>query len=140
LEINGNEQRREIDARKAVPPSPLRGCRKNLLEELDLVLVGDEGSLVDAVAADQQLVVQGQSKLSQTDPLLQREVQRLDGTHKQTYWTDAPAVWLLVQNEVGFGFRGPAPLELGQINRVQERCNRSGNVMIRFLKTFEFFY
>ena len=90
---------------------------------------------MDAVAADQQLIVQGQSELSQTDPLLQREVQRLDGTHKQTYGTDAPAVWLLVQNKVGLGFRGPAPLELGQINIVQERCKRSGNVMIRFLKS-----
>lgn len=46
---------------------------------LDLVFVGDERRLVDAVPADQQLVVQSQSQFSQTETLLQREVQSLQG-------------------------------------------------------------
>lgn len=46
---------------------------------LDLVLVGDERRLVDAVPAHQQLVVQSQSQVGQTETLLQREVQGLRG-------------------------------------------------------------
>lgn len=60
---------------------------KDPLEELDLVLVRDESGLVDAVAADQQLIVQGQGELRQTDPLFQGEVQSLAGTkqHRSIY-------------------------------------------------------
>lgn len=50
---------------------------------LDLVLVGDERRLVDAVPADQQLVVQSQSQVCQTETLLQREVQSLKGDHQK---------------------------------------------------------
>lgn len=57
---------------------------RDLLQVLDLVLVGDERRLVDAVAADQQLVVQGQSQVGQTQALFQREVQSLGSRH-QTY-------------------------------------------------------
>lgn len=39
----------------------LTGGASNLLEVLDLVFVGDESCLVDAVPANQQLVVQSQS-------------------------------------------------------------------------------
>lgn len=50
---------------------------KNLLQVLDLVLVGDERRLVDAIPTDQQLVVQSQSQVCQAEMLLQREVQSL---------------------------------------------------------------
>ena len=54
------------------------------LKEVDLVLVGDEGGLVDAIAADQQLVVQRQGELGQAQSLVQREVQSLEDqtTHR----------------------------------------------------------
>lgn len=60
----------------------------NLLQVLDLVLVGDECRLVDAVTTDQQLVVQSKSQVCQTETLLQGEVQSLDRKHKQIrVWT-----------------------------------------------------
>lgn len=51
----------------------------NLLKKLDLILVGDECSLVDAIAADQQLIVQGKCEISQAQLLIQREIQSLHG-------------------------------------------------------------
>lgn len=51
---------------------------------LDLVLVGDERRLVDAIPADQQLVVQSQSQVCQAQTLLQREVQSLQGEQQKT--------------------------------------------------------
>lgn len=56
---------------------------ENLLQLLDLILVGDERRLVDAIPADQQLVVQSQSQVCQTETLLQREVQSLQGEHQK---------------------------------------------------------
>ena len=53
------------------------GSIKDLLQELDFVLVGDEGGLVDPIPTDQQLVIESQGQLGQTDLLVQREVQRL---------------------------------------------------------------
>lgn len=50
---------------------------------LDLVLVGDERRLVDPVPADQQLVVQRQSQVGQTETLLQRKVQSLPGPNNR---------------------------------------------------------
>lgn len=55
---------------------------RDLLQVLDLVFVGDERRLVDAVAADQQLIVQCQSQVGQTQALFQREVQSLGGWHQ----------------------------------------------------------
>lgn len=43
---------------------------ENLLQVLDLVLIGDERCLVDSVTTDQQLIVQSQSQVCQTETLL----------------------------------------------------------------------
>lgn len=56
---------------------------ENLQQVLDLVLVGDERRLVDPVPADQQLVVQRQSQVGQTETLLQRKVQSLPGRNNR---------------------------------------------------------
>lgn len=50
---------------------------QDLLQVLDLVLVGDERCLVDPVSANQQLIVQSQSEVGQTETVVQREVQSL---------------------------------------------------------------
>lgn len=61
------------------------GSFRNLLKELDLILVGDECSLVDAVATDQQLIVQGKSEISQAKPFFQREIQSLQRGLRKYY-------------------------------------------------------
>ena len=68
-----------IESIEACSTKSIQYQTKDSLEELDLVLVRDESGLVDAVAADQQLIVQGQGELRQTDSLLQGKVQSLEG-------------------------------------------------------------
>ena len=59
---------------------------------LDLILVGDECCLVDAVPADEQLVVQSQGQVRQTETLLQGEVQGLRGRKGFTTSRNQPFV------------------------------------------------
>lgn len=53
---------------------------------LDLILVGDQCCLVDAVPTDQELIVQGQSQLCQTETLVQRKVQSLQENIRGAYF------------------------------------------------------